>query len=78
MDDSRLIVINPLSANPTKWPNTLEQFVGNFDYFAKLALKGLIFTTSPFQKYGDTFNSYNAASELMVYATKYKDEVSIF
>ena len=20
---------NPLSANPTKWPNTLKQFVGN-------------------------------------------------
>ena len=38
-------------------------------------LVNLIFTTSPFQKYGDTFNSYNAASELMVYAIKYKDEV---
>ena len=21
--------LNPLSANPTKWPNTLKQFVGN-------------------------------------------------
>ena len=30
--------INPLSANPTKWSNTLEQFVGNF---MKLVLKGL-------------------------------------
>ena len=42
---------NPLSANPTKWSNTLKQFVGNlptnclsvFDHFVKLALKGLIF-----------------------------------
>ena len=41
---------NPLSANPTKWSNTLKQFVGNsptnclsvFDHFVKLALKGLI------------------------------------
>ena len=42
--------INPLSANPTQWSNTLKQFVGNlptnclsvFDHFVKLALKGLI------------------------------------
>ena len=40
---------NPLSAHPTKWSNTLKQFVGNlptnclsvFDHFEKLALKGL-------------------------------------
>ena len=41
---------NPLSANPTKWLNTLKQFIGNlptnclsvFDHFVGLALKGLI------------------------------------
>ena len=41
---------NPLSANPTKWSNTLKQFIGNlpmnclsvFDHFVKLALKGII------------------------------------
>ena len=40
--------INPLSANPTKWSNTLKQLVGKlatnclsvFDHFVKLALKG--------------------------------------
>ena len=40
---------NPLSANPTKWANTLKQFVGKlstnclspFDHFVELALKGL-------------------------------------
>ena len=40
---------NPLSANPTKWPNTLKQFVGSlptnylsvFDHFVGLALKDL-------------------------------------
>ena len=40
---------NPLSAKPTKFSNTLKQFVGNlptnclsvFDHFVKLALKGL-------------------------------------
>ena len=38
---------NYLNANPTKWSNTLKQFVGNlptnylsvFDHFVKLALK---------------------------------------
>ena len=41
--------VNFLSANPTKWSNTLKQSVGNFptnclsvfDHFVKLALKGL-------------------------------------
>ena len=41
---------NPLSANPTKWSNTLKQFLGSlptncfsvFDHFVGLALKGLI------------------------------------
>ena len=40
---------NPLSANITKWSNTLKQFVGKlptnclsvFDHFVELALKGL-------------------------------------
>ena len=44
-----IIVLNPLSANPTKWPNTLKQFVGKlptnclsvFGHFVNLALKGL-------------------------------------
>ena len=42
---------NPLSTNPTKWPNTLKQFVGKlptnclsvFGHFVNLALKGLIY-----------------------------------
>ena len=42
--------LNSLSANPTKWSNTLKQFVGTlltnclsvFDHFVKLALKGLV------------------------------------
>ena len=41
--------MNSLSANPTKWLNTLKQFVGNlpinclnvFDHFVKLVLKEL-------------------------------------
>ena len=41
--------INPLSVNPTKWSNTLKQFLGKlltnclsvFDHFVGLALKGL-------------------------------------
>ena len=45
----RTKVFNPLSANPTKWLNTLKQFVGKlpsncfsvFDHFLELGLKGL-------------------------------------
>ena len=33
-------MVNPLSANITKWWNTLKQFVV-FDHFVGLALKGL-------------------------------------
>ena len=48
--------LNPLSTNPTKWSNTLNQFVGKlptnclsvFDHFLGLALKGLIKLTSIF------------------------------
>ena len=44
------LYLNPLSANPEKWSNTLKQIVGNlpticlieFDHFINLALKGLI------------------------------------
>ena len=44
------IRINPLSTNPTKWSNSLKQFVGNlttnslsvFDHFVGLAVKELI------------------------------------
>ena len=47
--NTSLEYFNPLGANPTKWSNTLKQFVGNlptnclsvFDHFVKLALKGL-------------------------------------
>ena len=49
--------ISPLSANPTKWPNTLKQLVGNlaknflsvFDHFVGLALKGLGINTMVIQ-----------------------------
>ena len=41
--------LNPLSVDPTKWSNTLKQFVGSlpvhclsvFDYFVRVAFKGL-------------------------------------
>ena len=43
------VILNPLKANPTNWPNTLEQFVSKlptnclsvFGHFVKLAFKGL-------------------------------------
>ena len=45
--NSRKLLFNPLSANPTKWPNTLKQsdLLTNclrvLDHFVKLALTGL-------------------------------------
>ena len=44
-----VLAIKPLSANPTKWSNTLKQLVGKlpinclsvFDHFVGLALEGL-------------------------------------
>ena len=53
------IALNPLSANPEKWSNTLKQFVGNlptnclsvFDHFMNLALKGLKFCIPKKKKY---------------------------
>ena len=49
----RQLNCNPISANITKWSNTLKQFVGKlptnclsvFDYFVGLALKGLSLLT---------------------------------
>ena len=48
-NSKRLSAANPLNANPTKWSNTLKQFVGNLptnclsvlDHFVGLALKRL-------------------------------------
>ena len=40
-----LSIINPLSGNPTKWPNTLKQCLTVFDHFVGLALKGLTWTS---------------------------------
>ena len=42
--DELITALNPLSADPTKWSNTLKQFVvgfSGFDHFLGLALKGL-------------------------------------
>ena len=49
---NKVDMFNPLSANPTKWPNTFKQFVANlptnclsvFGHFVNLALKGLSWT----------------------------------
>ena len=57
--------LNHLSANPTKWSNTLKQFVGNlptnclsvFNHFVKLALKGL-----GFRLLAELENRYESAS----------------
>ena len=60
-------IINPLSANPEKWSNTLKQFVGNFptnclsvfDHFMNLALKGLITLYKRTSQYALRFSQTN-------------------
>ena len=42
IDATDMTYLDPLSANPIKWPNTLKQFVSLFGHFVNLALKGLI------------------------------------
>ena len=50
ISNRELNILNPLNANPTKWSNTLKQFVGDlptnclsmFDHFMGLAFKGLM------------------------------------
>ena len=49
IDATDMTYLNPLSANPIKWPNTFKQFVGKlptnwlsvFSHFVDLALKEL-------------------------------------
>ena len=51
---AKVTLLNPLNANPTKWANTLKQFVGKlpmnclsvFDHFVKFTFKGLTLTLS--------------------------------
>ena len=60
--------INPLSANPTKWSNTLKQFIGKlptnclsvFDHFVILALKGL-------KTEGEDGNIYTKKNETVIW-----------
>ena len=63
---------NPLSANLTKWSNTLKQFVGNFptnclsvfDHFVRLALrvnlelKLLLKRTTDVESYSGKYKKY--------------------
>ena len=68
---------NPLSANPTKLSNTLEQFVGNlptnclsvFDHFVGLALKGL--------NYFVTFSGkvWGQRGKIYFYHSKFRDQI---
>ena len=59
--------VNPLSANPTKWSNTLKNFVGNlptnclnvFDHLVGLAFKGIKTKESILQSVArNTIHSY--------------------
>ena len=62
-----LLDLNPLSANPTKWPNTRKQFVGKlptnclsvFGHFDNLALKGL--------KIANTLKLLSAFAEVLIF-----------
>ena len=68
--------MNPLSANSTKWSNTLKQFVGKlptkclsvFDYFVGLAIKGL--KMNPFQTNTPIYVS--ASQDALAFTGKYQ------
>ena len=61
-------IINLVSANPTKWSNTLKQFVGNlptnclgvFDHFVGLALTGLRMKPVQYSSHNNEFNQFQA------------------
>ena len=65
------ILLNPLSANLTKWSNTLKQFVGKlptnclsvFDHFVGLALKGLTFDFSRHEVFSYTLKPKKVSYE---------------
>ena len=71
LDNQNNRVINPLSANPTKWSNTLKQFVGKletnclsvFDHFVGLVLKELRFYETFWSVHKDTFHKLIYAHE---------------
>ena len=73
---SVILSFNPLSANPTKWSNTLKQFVGKlpticlsvFDHFVGLELKGLNAVSDDALKRKCLFNE-----EIMFYSAFKKD-----
>ena len=46
-NQSSIVVVNPLSANPTKWSNTLKQFIG----FEMKLIAGVISVRSFLQKW---------------------------
>ena len=57
------VAVNPLSADPTSWSNTLKQFVSKLqtnclnvvDHFVGLSLKGLIRFLILFHTFGPIF-----------------------
>ena len=73
---------DPLSAIPTKWSNTLKQFVSNlpmnclsvFDHFVKLALKGL---RGIHGKFDICHTDYNIHSKLRIFPSKFIIHVSM-
>ena len=70
------LFLNLLSANFTKWPNALKQFVGNlptnwlsvFGYFVGLALKGL----TEVYRYINGLNSHPYLEQIWIEFDTYK------
>ena len=80
-----VIIVNPLSTNPTKRSNTLKKFVGNlptnflsvFDLFVGLALKGSMFwLLSCLRKLG--FCGGNVKKTLLCFKKQYKQHFISF
>ena len=80
-------LFNPLSANSTKWPNTLKQFVGSlltkclsvFDQFVKLALKWLSSEEVSIVKYNSLNKSYRIMNlKVSKFSGSEKKTISIY
>ena len=64
------IFFNPLSANPTKWSNTLEQFIGNSRRLKSFSSKGLkYFSSKVFKKLLGVFRNALVFSTFLLSAS---------
>ena len=86
LKDASMTIVNLLSANTTKWSNTLKQCVGNvatnclsvFDHFTGLVLRGLKDAFINSNATDDAFHLQNLKKALLQLNSSSYSEVQIF